>query len=512
VLYKSQYYNQIETVALAATAVVLAIGGGALMGAGSINLSLAGLVAVAGLVALLRPVLSLFVLVIAGLVIVGLVRLYMPGFEKVQWGVAGLATILGGIGLMGYLFRPEPDRELSPNTGMLVLFLVLICATALVNLQSLSQFIYGFKGYAQVVGFFFAVTLLPIAGKQINSLVKLIVVIAVIQLPFVLHQWLVLVPQRVSLGSGVVAEDVIAGTMGASATGGGSNAILSILLITAISIIAAGYKRGQLRPWKCAVIVVICMIPMTLNANRIASLYLVVVFLIIFGPVMFRRVSRFLAGGVLAAALIAASIWVSLHLSSRSEEFVNWQDLVVSTFERNTDAEIGYGAYELNRLTSITFWWSEQLKHPNVKSFLFGNGPGAAREAADSSLGVATLAGTRYGGMGIGLTGISSLLWELGVVGLAVVFALHLNAIRSAHWVASNLRDNPFRQFVAEGLRASVVVFALSLFHRNSFLFHITYQTLVYLVFGIVSVWHWQLAKRLRAEAGESADGKLASA
>ncbi|HEX5787878.1 MAG TPA: hypothetical protein VFY03_06840 [Woeseiaceae bacterium] len=494
-LYKGRYNNQLESLALLAAGIVFAAGTGALAGLGSFDMTLVAVVGLAGVVALLRPVASLYLLVVGGLVVVGLARLYFPGMEKIQWGVAGLATALGGIGVLGFLFKPEPVKDIPPNSGILCVLLLLIGASALINLQSVSQFVYGFKGYAQVMGLFFALVALRVPNKSLNRLPKLLVAIALFQLPFVLHQWLVLVPQRVSLASGIVAEDVVAGTMGASATGGGSNAILSILLITAIAIVAAGYKRGQLKPWRSALICMVCSIPLFLNANRVASLYLLIAFLMIFGPALFRRASRFLAAAVLTVLIVTGTVWVNLNFGSRSAEYADWQDLVVTTVERNMAPDIGYGALELNRAGSITFWWTEQIEHPDLKNFLFGNGPGAAREATGSALPVKTLAATRYAGVGIGLTGISSLLWELGIVGLLVVVVLHVNAFRSAHYLVSSLRSNPFRQYVAEGLKVGVVLFFLCLFHKNTFVFHITYQTLVYLVFGILSAWHFHLER-----------------
>jgi hypothetical protein len=502
-LYKSQFSNQIEALTLSATAIAVAVAGGALLGLGNLDLGLILLVSLAGLVALLHPVASLYLLIIAGLVVVGLLRLYVPGFEKVQWGVAGLATVLGAIGILGYLFKPQPGYDMPPNSGTLCVLLLFIVGTSVINLQTPAQALYGLKGYAQVIGLFFAITLLQIPNRVLNTLPKMLVVIAVIQLPFVLQQYFVLVPQRVNIGSGIVAEDVVAGTMGASLGGGGSNAILSILLIIAIAIVAAGYKRGQLRPWKCAIIAIVCAIPLFLNANRSAALYLLVVFAVVFGPSMFRRASRFFAGALLTAIIIAGSVWVNVNYSSRSDEYSTWQEFVVTSIERNTAPEIGYGSFELNRLGSLTFWWTEQFRRPDLKRFLFGNGPGAAREATDSTLPVKTLASARYSGVGIGLTGISSILWELGIVGLAVVLALHFNAYRSAQILVSHLRTNPFRQYVAEGLKTAVIIFVLCLFHRNSFVFHLTYQTLVYMVFGILSVWHFQLYRTdARSRAG----------
>ena len=482
----------LEHLALAAIAVALGLLGGTLVSAGRVDLTLIAIIGLAGLIGLFRPGLSLVAIAATALLVVGSVQLYFPQFQKMQWGVALGAGLLGTIAALGFLFRPQRKVILPPNSAVLFLFVLLICASALINSQSLALFAFGFKGYVQVLGIFFAIAMLTLPNPAVDALPRLLIIAAILQLPFALQQWLFLVPQRISIGEGIVAEDVVAGTMGASAMGGGSNAVLSILLITAIAIIAAGYHNGHIKGFKAALGSMLCTIPIFLNANRIAALYLVIVFVVIFAPTMFRKMSRFLAGATLAAIFVFGTVWTNLHFGSRSGEFTDWQDLVQTTIERNVQPEIGYGAHDLNRLSSITFWWEEQIDRGNLSSFLFGHGPGAAREASSSALPVVTLAGSRYPGVGIDLTGISSVLWELGVVGMALVCSMFFSAFRSARFLAKHLEDQPVRQYVAEGLQVSVIVFALSMVHKNTFVFHLTYQALLYVVLGVLSAWHYQ--------------------
>ena len=102
--------------------------------------------------------------------------------------------------------------------------------------------------------------------ETIDNLPRIIVWVALFQLPFVLHEYFVLVPARVGLRGGIVAEDVVAGTLGASATGGGANAVLSILLVLAMAILMALYNRGLISPARLWCAAVLLLLPIFLNA------------------------------------------------------------------------------------------------------------------------------------------------------------------------------------------------------------------------------------------------------
>jgi hypothetical protein len=291
--------------------------------------------------------------------------------------------------------------------------------------------------------------------------------------------------------------------MGASFTGGGSNALMSILLVTAIAIMASGYRAGTL-PLRWVVPgMIICVVPVLLNANRIAMFYLLLVLVMVFGRQLLANPRRSMTGVIALLVMVLAAVWANANLTGRTDEGDGWRELFQTTYERNFEEEFGYGAYDLNRVTSIVFWWQEAAKHRRLDKILFGHGPGAAREAGDSALGVMTLAKRRYPGVGIGLTAVSALLWELGVVGLAVAFGILWSAYRSANYVIQHLPETDYRSWVARGLKVAVVVFAISFFHKNTFVFHMIYQTLLLAIVGTLATWHYFLARE--HESGQAA-------
>ncbi len=52
------------------------------------------------------------------------------------------------------------------------------------------------------------------------------------------------------------------------------------------------------------------------------------------------------------------------------------------------------------------------------------------------------------------------------------------------HYEASN----PLESGIFDGLRAGIVVLAISLAHKDFFAYHLPYQTLVVLIFGYLSI------------------------
>jgi hypothetical protein len=484
-----------EILAISAVALAMGLAIGVTSSAGRFDLAVVMFVAVAGAIAFLRPSIALLGSLAAALLIVGSVQLYAPGLQRAQWAVAAATIILGAMGVLEYVFSPKKQRDMPPGMLVILVFVFLLAASGLINSLSVGQMAFGVKGYVQVLGVFFAITLLRDAERTASIIPGLLVGIAILQLPFVMHQWFVLVPQRMGLGGGIVAEDIVSGTMGASFTGGGSNALLSILLITAIAILASGYRAGAIRLRWVVPGMIICIIPVLLNANRIAMFYLVLVMVMIFGRQLWANPKRSMTGVIAVTAMVLAAVWANANLTGRADEGDGWRELIQTTFERNFEEDFGYGDYDLNRIGSIVFWWQESMKHQRVDKILFGHGPGAAREAGDSALGVTTLAKARYSGVGIGLTAVSALLWELGVVGLVVAFGILLSAYRSANYVIRHLPEDDFRAWVARALKVSVVIFAISFFHKNTFVFHMIYQTLLFTVIGTLSTWHYFLAR-----------------
>src|SRR5690606_5031324 len=131
------------------------------------------------------------------------------------------------------------------------------------------------------------------------------------------------------------------------------------------------------------------------------------------------------------------------------------------------------------RWTALTFWWQRQ-KFASPLETLVGHGPGSSRVEEDGLDLAHTLAERRYGGRQIGYTAVAALLWDVGVLGLLLVLGLFWAGWRQARRLVRHYQGrDPTRAGIAEGLSATMVILTLSLAHKDFFVFHIPYQTML---------------------------------
>lgn len=477
-------------------AVLLAVVGANLAASGSLRNTAVIVAGFVGLILLLRPVLALWFIIIGGLVLAGVTQLYAPQLQFVRWSIGLLASLLGAIALCKYFFQEAGSRRkyLPPLFWWMAAFLAVAVVSGLLNYRNANTLLFGFKGYFQAWGLFFALLMMGWSEKTVNRISKVLIGIAFLQVPFALHEYLYLVPGRRYLGNGVVAEDVVAGTLGASPTGGGANAVLSAVLLITVAILVSLYKRKRMSWRGLFGAVVILLVPVVLNANKIALVYLIIIFLMLFSRELWRKPISTLLIGMVSAVFFSAILWSYTTLLSRSDEDRTWQSYIEQAVIQNTSRTHGHGGYALNRWTAVSFWVDEH-RGASLDKLFFGHGVGAARDGGDGAFDVRTLASGPYAGMGIGLTTISAVLWEMGLVGLILLFGIFWAAVRSAGWLVRYYEADAWKAAVFEGLRVGVVILGIGWFFQASFVFLLPYQTLFLLIVGYLGYWH---AKAIR--------------
>jgi hypothetical protein len=475
---------------------LLALAGGVLSASGRVALVaiFVGLV-LAVLVASSRVAVFWLVVVIA-LVATGLAQLYIPGtgarYVRYVAPVASLALLLHWVNdqLMAH---PRDRTDLLPTPvvwGMA--FAATGVASWLINLSTLDVAFMGARNYFQMGAFFLGVALLRWDHRKLDrSLLRALVLIALLQVPFAFHQYFYLVPRRLGLGDGIVPVDIVAGTFGATLYGGGANAVLAAFQIIVVGLLLALWKNGATSLLRTALLSAVILSPLLVNQAKIAVLYLPLVFLVLFRRDFIVRPGKFLVAGVGVAGVFAV-LMTALVLSHPSGRLQSWGELVDFVVARQTAsiAERGYDEYNaLSRWTALTFW-AEKHATANPIHTLIGHGLGASREQ-DATDDVHTLAEQKYPGLNIGYTALSALLWDTGVVGLVTVLGMLASAFFMAGSLARQYRNrDPWRCALYEGLQAALAVLTLGLAHKDFFIVNIPYQTLTYLCVGyIASAW-----------------------
>jgi hypothetical protein len=234
--------------------------------------------------------------------------------------------------------------------------------------------------------------------------------------------------------------------------------------------------------------VVLLLSPVLVNSARAALLYVPLVFGLVFITDIIRHPLRVLSGLVVVGALVVAML-MSYTALNKSPDTHTWRDLLRNTYEYQfaTERQRAGDYSSLSRWTALTFWAERQRLDAPVET-LIGHGPGASR-VEDAGLDLAdTLAERRFSGRRIGYTAVSALLWDVGVLGLALVLLLFWTGYLQARRLVGFYADrDPAKAGIAHGISATMVIFVLSLAHNDAFVFYIPFQTVLACVFGYLA-------------------------
>lgn len=383
---------------------------------------------VGGVFLLLAPKATIWLVLSLGLSSGALLSLGGQGLDKVSWAIALMAFLLWLPALMKLLRSPD-----VPLFVWLALVFVLQASfSTLLEWSSAGEFIVGFKRYFQMLGLMLAFATLSITSLDFQRWLKLLLGIALLQLPFAIYERFVLVPQR---GPSAEAMDVVAGTLGANLQGGSPNSVMALLVLLAFVFVLMRWRAGLLSTWKFAVAGLILLAPLTLGETKI-----VVVMIPLMGVVALRREFytnpfRFLPAFIVLGLMTVAMAYVYVFFILDS----TFSDVIKATLKYNAGTQ-GYGSLYLNRSSVVSFWWSLQGLHDPL-GFLFGHGLG-------SSYGISGSAGhiaARYPMYGIGLTTISTLLWDVGMLGFVLYTSVFVAAWRAANRLWKSTRSQVVR-------------------------------------------------------------------
>jgi hypothetical protein len=318
-----------------------------------------------------------------------------------------------------------------------------------------------------------------------------LLLLALLQLPFAAHEYLVLMPRRYYyVSEGVIPADVIAGTFGAQALGGGANAVLAAYQVIIVGFLLAMWKNGVMGTFRMSVLSVLLLSPLVVNQARVSVLYVLLIFMVIFWRDIVRKPGKFLVASFGMAGLVAV-LMTAIMLTHPGGALTSWSDVVKNVYAQQTAmVQQKEGRYELSRWSVLTFWAEQHVRANPVKTLL-GHGPGASREPDETTVleVTDTLAQKKYPGLRIGYTALSALLWDTGVLGVICVLGMFASAFFMAGRLATHYRRqrDGFHTAMFEGLQAAMAVLALSLAHKNFFAIHLPYQAVVYLLIGFIA-------------------------
>jgi hypothetical protein len=183
--------------------------------------------------------------------------------------------------------------------------------------------------------------------------------------------------------------------------------------------------------------------------------------------------------------VVALFIYIYVGLLGSDGRSMSMDQRIAENLEYNIGSKGYYGGAGLNRSNVVPFWWSQHGLN-NPVGTVFGHGLGASFHSETEPGHI----DRKYAGYSVGLTGLSALLWDVGLLGTGLYLAL----LAAAGLVAIRLtaRASPgFDRALCRALVASVFMQLALVPVADMMLLVPSTQVLQALTLGLI-VWRWR--------------------
>ncbi len=444
---------------------------------------------VGGTFLLAIPKKTILLVIALGLATPALLDMVGHGFHRVLWAVSMMALLLWVPALLNlFSFNPQHKKHIPLFIWLLLVFVIYALVVTVSQLHGMGELFSGFKRYFQAFGLLLALVTLANTRKDFDFWLKLLLIIALLQLPFAFFERFILVPLRGGLVAGGQATDIVAGTMGANLDGGSPNSVMVTFVLIAAAFMFTRWKAGLIETSRAALLALILLLPLALGETKVVIVMLPLLAFVMLRKDIVREPSKFIPvfGVMLILTAILACLYVYVILDS------NFNDAAADILRYNVQ-DIGYGTLLLNRTTVMTFWAKfHSLQDPI--SFLFGHGLGSSYGNGFDAGHIARL----YPNYGINLTTISTLLWDLGIVGLCMYVSIYLAA-----WVQIGKvwRNTLSAQVKADcmALQAGIALTLFFIIYSDSQVNLLVHELIIAVMLGYAAFLHQQQQREKQA-------------
>lgn len=436
------------------------------------------------------PQVWLGITIVGILVIPGLLELYFPQLLLVRWLFPLMASATSTTILFTYLFGCKSQKlgYYGKKCMILVLLFVIIAFfSSILNNGFSANALVGLKGYFQIWPILLGIVYSSVDTEKLARYFRITIIwVGLLQIPIALHQFFVLVPMRMTTKlaeEGVVAIDVVAGSFGAMLWGGGRSTVLGIFQMIAITLVTMQYRKNVISLRRLIVLVLLLIIPILVSEIKAFPFFLLLASGIIFRDVLIKYPFKFASYAFLLLAICSLLFVANFFLPATKGQQASSLDKFIDEAVSYNIGDKGYGNAVLNRTSVYSFWAKENVGKQDVVHLLTGYGPGATN--AFTSIETESLAANLYPGFAIGLTSLSALLWESGLLGSIVLLGIIYYGSRAAIKVGTNCKSNEIQIFSTTLLVGLLLVF-MTLLHVDYFVFDLSYQMIFIVALGCV--------------------------
>lgn len=433
-----------------------------------------------------KPTLLLWFSTIFTLILGGFVGYFFPSLKIVWWISYGASALLYVPALL-FLTKKSPKQfPVLSNTAVIftLLFLAISLISSIASTTPLPQLTAASKSLFMFGGLWAFLMAGQLSERTIIPWLKGLLFVGLIQFIPVMYQFLVVRSWRVAHTSfQVESADSVVGTFGGSQTGGGLGAVLVFYLIVCIIVLLAMQKYKVSRWSNNWWIYALLGLPILFTEVKAAFIYLPVGIFFLYRRYLLQRPIKFIFGSIFICLIIVGMLYSlqTIHLSTRGD---NWRDNLQKAFSYSFQSQTQFGRitdFKFSRISAVQFWWQEQ-DADHLANILIGHGLGSSRTQGQ----VLGTNAARYGETKIDLTGLSALLWDVGLVGVSLLFAILIIFFLLSGKLAYSNKLSAWQQALASGLHATIPLVALSIPYRNDIPYAAPMMFTVMTVFGLI--------------------------
>lgn len=428
--------------------------------------------------------------VVGFLVINGPLQQFVPGLGKLTWAFSGLSLLLMALAIVQMAGRADArEWPRAPMVWWVLLFLVVVVAGSALISGRPGELLAGFKRYFQTWGLLFAFAVLPVRERDLRWLARLLIVVGVLHLPFAIYQYFFVMP--VSHLRSAATYDTVVGLFEGQGEGGGASGVMSLYLVTFIAIVFRNWLAQRMTGGQLAIALLILGTPLAMGETK-AVVVVLPLALLLAAQGYFNTARAWL----LLLFMFGLTFALAVH-------YVTLNEVNGANFWRALDRVLAYNvgrvgydgsALGLNRSTVLSHWWSQHGLHNPVQTLL-GHGLGSSYFAV-SALAPGHLF-LEYPFFNINLTTLSTILWDLGVVGLLSFLGLFVLAWTSLRKAIGEAQLESWEAELFRAAEISLLVSLLSMPYNNSIVSFGSHGTVLALTLGVATwAWRWQHAQQ----------------
>jgi hypothetical protein len=453
------------------------------------------------LISVFRPDLGIRWTFATAILLVGTVYYFLPQYNYIGWG-AGAAGIL--LFLVAFLYLlSNKFTTVDRITLLFFIFAFFLTIPIFSNISKPLEIVAFAKNIVQYWGFVPLAALGFLSPNSRQKIYKLLIITVIIQAIVSVYQAAFIVEWSTRLAGG----DSVVGTFGGTPDGGGSSGAQTIFLSVVISLSLALYISEFIKLIQLIPFLIVCLIPIALNETKVFFVLMLIIIIYLFFTGFRKFPSRTLNVSLIGIGLVILILMIYLVFLQHS--YAGHEVSTVSEYaNRLTQSDSGLNiddgkSASNSRLGSIVFWWNEMTVNNNIFKLLVGHGLGASKSGG-VFLGKLADKDSPYYGLKLDRTGLSTLLWDIGLLGTSIFFIIFIAAWSLAMRTRIFLGLNNYEGAIMWGIESGIIVLALSNIYDSYFFTNPGLNAFTMLVFALVVATMRSVKYRLRKKSTES--------